>query len=198
MEKIMVKNFIGSRILTFSIVFSITTFLITYFLYLDQYVDKSVIAILTILILYINNFELEYQRIVLILSRCVKKEVSDSEDLKVKELYSLLLTINSKFIIIHFLNSLISGIVYASALRFNLLLLVLLVFIKFNAFSFLFPYKIAFEIIKKNTIVACIYLKTLNYVKSAKSLATNFKNMPKDKAYEDWAYKKYGNKLTFQ
>ncbi|PIR42211.1 hypothetical protein CO058_02085 [candidate division WWE3 bacterium CG_4_9_14_0_2_um_filter_35_11] len=168
--------------------------LLAYLYHVDRFVGHWTIFILTIVSLYIFCFAFEYQRITLILARCVKSKVAT--EVSISDIQAWLSSPMLGFIFL--LESIVFGIISGYLLSINIIYLVIVLFIKYIVLAWIpvpLPFGVLFRLINRELITLTqpsIFLGNMMLILQLKHI---YKEMPHDKTYEDWAFKEYGNNI---
>lgn len=169
----------------------IVAILLTFFLKEIRFIPIIYLIFLSYIDIWLFKIAFEYQRITLILSRIARLNHSRYSIPKLQ-----ILMTNSTFAFFLFLQAFLTGFVIGYFLSTSIFFLIIFLILKY-LFSFIIPayipYKKLFtniekELNSKNMTVPEEYIEKTR-------LQKYFAELPHNKEYENWAFKKYGNAL---
>jgi len=181
------------------IIIGTIVFFFSYIFHVNQFINLKTIIVMTIICFYIYRIVFEYQRITLILARCVKLKINNEEIIDIFDIQVLLSSSVLGFVL--FLESVVFGIVAGYFLRINVFYLLIVLVVKYLVLAWIpipIPFTIFFQLIDKEIVKAGRELMILGKIKSMVILVSTYRKMPHNKTYEDWAFKEHGNVLLAQ
>jgi hypothetical protein len=136
----------------------------------------------------------EYQRITLIIGRCVGAREAIQRHVLVFYIQTILASPTFSFLL--FLENIFFGLLAGYVLGISFFYFVVLFVIKYLVISlipFPIPYGLLFKIIDKQVVKAYEEMRLSGGVSLLPALLVVYEAMPHNKSYENWAYKEYGD-----